>query len=281
MNIQKGCMNMKKITALVLALMLLAVSSCALADHLDDIKKSGKLVVGAEVSFAPFEFYMTGEDGKEYEAGFEMDLARQIAEDLGVELEVADQQFNGLITALQVGEVDLVISGMTATEERRNAVDFSDTYYVGEQPFVVREADVEKYKTYDDIKGKMVGAQLGTIQQTILETQFPECESLLLPKVPTLLMELLNGNIEGVICSRIVATSYMNIYDGLAFAEIPVDSNKNGVGVAVAKGDDNATLLAAVNATVERVVADGTYDAWVEKACAQNAELLKAQEAAE
>lgn len=281
MNIQKGCMNMKKITALVLALMLLAVSSCALADHLDDIKKSGKLVVGAEVSFAPFEFYLTGEDGKEYEAGFEMDLARQIAEDLGVELEIADQQFNGLITALQVGEVDLVISGMTATEERRNAVDFSDTYYVGEQPFVVREADVEKYKTYDDIKGKMVGAQLGTIQQTILETQFPECESLLLPKVPTLLMELLNGNIEGVICSRIVATSYMNIYDGLAFAEIPVDSNKNGVGVAVAKGDDNATLLAAVNATVERVVADGTYDAWVEKACAQNAELLKAQEAAE
>lgn len=281
MNIQKGRMNMKKITALVLALMLLAVSSCALADHLDDIKKSGKLVVGAEVSFAPFEFYMTGEDGKEYEAGFEMDLARQIAEDLGVELEIADQQFNGLITALQVGEVDLVISGMTATEERRNAVDFSDTYYVGQQPFVVREADVEKYKTYDDIKGKMVGAQLGTIQQTILETQFPECESLLLPKVPTLLMELLNGNIEGVICSRIVATSYMNIYDGLAFAEIPVDSNKNGVGVAVAKGDDNATLLAAVNATVERVVADGTYDAWVEKACAQNAELLKAQEAAE
>ena len=237
--------------------------------------------MGAEVSFAPFEFYMTGEDGKEYEAGFEMDLARQIAEDLGVELEIADQQFNGLITALQVGEVDLVISGMTATEERRNAVDFSDTYYVGEQPFVVREADVEKYKTYDDIKGKMVGAQLGTIQQTILETQFPECESLLLPKVPTLLMELLGGNIEGVICSRIVATSYMNIYDGLAFAEIPVDSNKNGVGVAVAKGDDNATLLAAVNATVERVVADGTYDAWVEKACAQNAELLKAQEAAE
>lgn len=274
-------MNMKKITALVLALLLLAVSACAMADHLDEIKKKGKLVVGSEVGFAPFEFYMTDENGKEYEAGFEMDLARQIAADLGVELEVADQQFNGLITALQVGEVDLVISGMTATEERRNAVDFSTTYYVGEQPFVVREADVEKYKTYDDIKGKMVGAQLGTIQQTILETQFPECESLLLPKVPTLLMELLNGNIEGVICSRIVATSYMNIYDGLAFAEIPVDSNKNGVGVAVAKGDDNATLLAAVNETVERVVADGTYDAWVDEACALNAELLKAQEAAE
>ena len=93
--------------------------------------------------------------------------------------------------------------------------------------------------------------------------------------------ELLNGNIEGVVCSKIVATSYMNIYPGLAFSEVPVESNKNGVGVAVAKGDENATLLAAVNETVERVVADGTYDGWVEKACAQNAELLKAQDAAQ
>ena len=55
----------------------------------------------------------------------------------------------------------------------------------------------------------------------------------------------------------------------------------DGVGVGVAKGDENATLLAAVNATVERVTADGTYDGWVEKACAQNAELLKAQDAAQ
>ena len=170
---------------------------------------------------------------------------------------------------------------MTATEERKNAVDFSSTYYVGEQPIVVREADLDTYKTAEDLKGKTIGAQLATIQQTIAEEQFPDSELLLLPTVPTLLMELLNGNIEGVVCSKIVATSYMNIYPGLAFSEVPVESNKNGVGVAVAKGDENATLLAAVNETVERVVADGTYDGWVEKACAQNAELLKAQDAAQ
>ena len=231
------------------------------------------------MSFAPFEFYFVGEDGKEYEAGFEMELARQIAADIGVELEVSDQQFNGLIPALQNGDVDLVLSGMTVTEERKNAVDFSSTYYVGEQPIVVREADLDTYKTAEDLKGKIIGAQLATIQQTIAEEQFPDSELLLLPTVPTLLMELLNGNIEGVVCSKIVATSYMNIYPGLAFSE--VESNKNGVGVAVAKGDENATLLAAVNETVERVVADGTYDGWVEKACAQNAELLKAQDAAQ
>ena len=167
---------------------------------------------------------------------------------------------------------------MTATDERRQAVDFSETYYVGEQPFVVRAEDVEKYKTYDDIKGLVVGAQTGSIQQTIAEEQFPECELLLLPTVPTLLMELMNGNVEAVICSKIVATSYMNIYPGLAFSEIPVESATNGVGVAVAKGEENATLLAAVNETVARVKADGTYDAWVEEACAQQAELLKESE---
>lgn len=270
---------MKKLLSLLIAMTLLATCAVsASADRLDEIKEAGKLVVGTQVSFAPFEFYFVDENGEEYAAGFEMELARQIAADLGVELEIADQQFAGLITALMAGEVDIVLAGMTATDERRQAVDFSETYYVGEQPFVVRAEDVEKYKTYDDIKGLVVGAQTGSIQQTIAEEQFPECELLLLPTVPTLLMELMNGNVEAVICSKIVATSYMNIYPGLAFSEIPVESATNGVGVAVAKGEENATLLAAVDETVARVKADGTYDAWVEEACAQQAELLKESE---
>ena len=194
---------MKKLCVWALAAMMTIGATGAMADHLDDIKAKGKLVVGSEVSFAPFEFYFVGEDGKEYEAGFEMELARQIAADIGVELEVSDQQFNGLIPALQNGDVDLVLSGMTATEERKNAVDFSSTYYVGEQPIVVREADLGTYKTAEDLKGKTIGAQLATIQQTIAEEQFPDSELLLLPTVPTLLMELLNGNIEGVVCSEL------------------------------------------------------------------------------
>ena len=92
---------MKKLCVWALTAMMTVGATGAMADHLDDIKAKGKLVVGSEVSFAPFEFYFVGEDGKEYEAGFEMELARQIAADIGVELEVSDQQFNGLIPALQ------------------------------------------------------------------------------------------------------------------------------------------------------------------------------------
>ena len=270
---------MKKTIALVLALVLLAASSCALADHLDRIKKSGKLIVGAEVGFAPFEFYFTDENGDEYAAGFEMDFARELASVLGVELEIADQAFTGLIPTLQAGDVDMLISGLSATPERREAVDFSDIYYTGTLNIVIREEDADKFKTEEDVKGAVLGAQMGSIQQTALETQFTESEHLLLPKVPTLLMELKNGNVDGVICTRVVAESYMSLdeYAGLVFSEIPVDYQSSGVGVAMRKDPENESLMAVVNETIARVTSDGTFDAWYKKACEQNALLLKAE----
>lgn len=271
---------MKKLVCLVLAVaMLFSMTVAASADHLADIKERGKLIVGSEVSFAPFEFYFADENGEEYEAGFEMDLAREIASVLGVELEVADQAFTGLIPTLQAGDVDLIISGMSVTPERKEAVDFSDIYYAGVLNIVIREEDAEKYMKEEDVKGKVLGAQMGSIQQTALETQFTESEHLLLPKVPTLLMELKNGNVDGVVCTRVVAESYMSLeeYAGLTFSEIKVNTQSNGVGVAMAKGSENESLLALVNEVIARVTSDGTFDAWYKKACEQNAQLLKAE----
>lgn len=271
---------MKKLVSLVLSLvMLFSLTAVASADHLEDIKARGKLIVGAEVGFAPFEFYFEDENGEEYAAGFEMDLAREIASVLGVELEIADQAFTGLIPTLQGGDVDMLISGLSATPERREAVDFSDQYYTGVLSIVVREEDAEKYKVAEDVKGKVLGAQMGSIQQTALEQQFMDSEHLLLPKVPTLLMELMNGNVDGVMCTRIVAESYMSLeeYAGLTFCDIPVDYQSSGVGVAMKKDKDNESLMALVNEVIARVTSDGTFDAWYKKACEQNAQLLKAE----
>ena len=271
---------MKKIVCCLLAMTLLfATASMASADHLSDIQARGKLIVGAEVGFAPFEFYFTDENGDEYAAGFEMDFARELASVLGVELEIADQAFTGLIPTLQAGDVDMLISGLSATPERREAVDFSDIYYTGTLNIVIREEDADKFKTEEDVKGAVLGAQMGSIQQTALETQFTESEHLLLPKVPTLLMELKNGNVDGVICTRVVAESYMSLdeYAGLVFSEIPVDYQSSGVGVAMRKDPENESLMAVVNETIARVTSDGTFDAWYKKACEQNALLLKAE----
>jgi ABC-type amino acid transport substrate-binding protein len=277
-------MKMKKIVCVFLAwTMLFVTAAAASADHLADIRERGKLIVGAEVGFAPFEFYFTDENGEEYAAGFEMDFARELAKTIGVELEISDLAFTGLIPTLQAGDVDMLISAVSATPERREAVDFSDTYYMGELSIVVRAEDLDKYKAAEDVKGVMLGAQMGSIQQTALEEQFMDSEHLLLPKVPTLLMELVNGNVEGVMCTRIVAESYMSLdeYAGLAFSEIPVEYASSGVGVALRKDPENETLMQLVNETIARVTADGTFDAWYAKACEQNAQLLKAEMEAE
>jgi ABC-type amino acid transport substrate-binding protein len=268
---------MKKIAALLLAVMMMRVSSAAFADKLDDIKAAGKLKVGTAATFAPYEFYYTDpETGEETLAGFEMDLARGLAAELGVELEVHDQSFAGLITALRSGELDCIISGMAIKPDRLEVVDFSTPYYIGEQVVLVKQEDLEKYKTPADFAGQKIGAQLGALQQTVAEEQFPESEPLLLDKVPLLMMELTQGNIQGVICTDVVGKSYMSVYPGLAVSEVPIEFTSSGVAVAMNKGDNEA-LMEAVNAYIEKVTTNGEFDAWFAKAVEQNGQLLEAE----
>ena len=110
---------MKKVLALVLALcMTLCVAQAAMADMLSDIQEKGTLVVGANVGFPPYEFYYTNpETGEEELQGFDMKLAQAIADELGVEMVLADQTFAGLITALRAGEIDMIASGMAIREQ--------------------------------------------------------------------------------------------------------------------------------------------------------------------
>lgn len=271
----------KKIVALVLALAMILTCGAAFADKLDDIKAAGKLIVGTEATFAPYEFYYTDpETGEETLSGFEMDLARGLAAELGVELEVRDQSFAGLITALRAGELDCIISGMAIKPDRMEVVDFSTPYYIGEQVMLVREADAEKYKKPEDFAGQKIGAQLGSLQQGVAEEQFSQSETLLLDKVPLLMLELTQGNIEGVLCTDVVGKSYMTVYPGLVVSEVPIDFTSSGVAVAVDKGDNEA-LLTAINDYIAKVSENGEFDAWFATAMEQNGQLLEAETAAD
>lgn len=271
---------MKKLTAILLSMVLVfSMVSCASADMLSDIKEKGQLVVGASVGFPPYEFYFTNpETGVEEPSGFDMSLAKGIADMLGVELVIADQSFAGLITALRAGEIDMIISGMAITEERKEAVDFSVPYFTGEQIMLIRAEDFDTLKTVEDMTGKPVGAQMGALQVGILEGQFPNAVPSINEKVALMVLDLMQGQLDGLLLAEMVAKTYMAIYPGeLAIADIPVDYSSNGNGVAIAKGD-NATLIEAVNAYIEQVLADGTFDAWVDVAVEQNAQLVAAQE---
>lgn len=268
---------MKKLFALLTALVMILSVSVVSADQLSDIQAKGVLEVGANVDFMPYEFYWTNPDtGEEELAGFDMALAKGIADKLGVKLELKDQAFAGLVTALSANEMDMVISGMAIKPERLEVVDFSDPYFSGEQILLVRAEDYDTLKTVDDMAGKKIGAQLGSLQQGILEEQFSNAgEQILLEKIHILALELDQGNIDGWLITDLVAKQYMVVYpDTLQISEVPVvyDSSA-GIGVAVPKGD-NASLLEAVNAYIAKVKSDGTWDQWMDDAVTKSASLL-------
>lgn len=269
---------LKKWVSMLLCLLLaLSFAVSASADKLSEIKEKGVLVVGAEVSFPPYEFYYTNPVTKEEElAGFEMSMAKALAEKLGVELKVADQAFSGLITALRAGEIDLIISGLSIKPDRQEVVDFSEPYYSGTQIVLVRAADKDKYKVPSDFDGKNLGAQTGSLQQGVAEEQFPNANLVLLDKVPLLIMELNLGTIDGLILTDNVAQSYFGKYPDLMVSEVPVTYVSTGVGIAMAKGDNEA-LMAAVNEFVAAVKEDGRFQEWFDVAIKQNQELVAAQ----
>lgn len=275
---------MKKLFALLTALVMILGVSAVSADQLSDIQAKGVLEVGANVDFMPYEFYWTNPDTNEEElAGFDMALAKGIADKLGVKLELKDQAFAGLVTALSAGEMDMVISGLAIKPERLEVVDFSDPYFAGEQILLVRAEDYDTLKTVDDMAGKKIGAQLGSLQQGILEEQFSNAgEQILLEKIHILALELDQGNIDGWLITDLVAKQYMAVYPGrFKISEVPVDYDSSaGIGVAVPKGD-NESLLKIVNEYIAEIKADGTFDGWVDEAAAKGASLLAKENAEE
>ncbi|HPS45426.1 MAG TPA: transporter substrate-binding domain-containing protein, partial [Treponemataceae bacterium] len=132
--------------------------------RLDSIKKAGKLILGTSADYPPYEFHAQV-DGKDAIVGFDIALAREVAKDLGVQLEIKDMKFDGLLAALASGNVDMIISGMTPTDERKKNVDFTDIYYFAEHGVLIRKADEAKYgAAVESLKDAMVGAQRGAIQ---------------------------------------------------------------------------------------------------------------------
>jgi len=273
---------MKKIVSLVIALVLVMSCVSASAGKLEDIQAAGKLVVGASVGFPPYEFYYDNpETGEEELQGFEMAMAKGLAEYLGVEFVLADQAFSGLITALRAGEIDCIISGMAIKPERLEVVDFSDTYFKGTQTMLIRTEDAEVYTTKESINGKPIAAQLGAFQMEIAEEQFPDSEVLSLDSVAIMVSELRSGNVDGVILTDTVSKSYASVFPDITISEMEIEYDKvGGVGVAIAQGDDGA-LMEKINEYLALVLEDGTFQQWLDEAYALNGMLLAAEEEAE
>ncbi|TLG72508.1 transporter substrate-binding domain-containing protein [Culicoidibacter larvae] len=230
--------------------MLTACGSSADAGQskLDQIKASGQLVLGTSADYPPYEFHVI-ENGQDTIVGFDIAIAQAVADHLGVELVVKDMDFSGLLPALSTGTVDMVIAGMSPTEERKQNVDFSDIYYQAEIGVLVKKDVLASYNDLASLDGKKIGAQQGSIQEeAALKVADAEVRSM--PKVLDLVQELENGNIEALIVEKNVGDQLTGKYADLAVAPFSVPVSGSGSAIAIAKGNDE--FVAEVN----KVIAD-------------------------
>ena len=215
------------------------------------IKKSGELVVGTSADYPPLEFTKT-RNGKTQYVGIDMELAKDIAKDLHAKLVVKNMSFDSLLVALETGKVDMVISAMSPTPERKQSVAFSKIYYRAKGDyFLVNKKDAKKYTTIASLKGKNVGAQTGSIQYNEIKKQMPDSTVKGLGKVNNLVLALQSGKDSALVLEELTAKAYQNNNKNLVAIKSNLKTSQTGNAIAMAKGQPD--LVKAVNKTIDHV----------------------------
>lgn len=232
-------------------------------DALTKIKEKGELTVGMSVDYAPYEFFVM-ENGKKKMVGMDLAILKEVAKDIGVDFKVEEMEFKGICTAVNAGQVDIGLSGLSPDEKRKEIVDFSDIYFEAEQGILINKKDASKIKKLGDLKGLKVGAQLGSIQADIANT-IPDAKTKFLEEVPVLIQDLLAGNLDAVIVELPVADVQSVIHPELARAEEKVQDEAGG-GSAIAVPKDQKALLDEINKTIKRLIDEGKIDTFYKDA---------------
>lgn len=243
---------MKKIAALVLALMISLTAVSALADT---------LVMCTNASFPPYE-YVEGDKV----VGIDADIAAAICEKLGYDLQIDDMEFDSLIAAVQSGKADFAMAGMTVTEERQQMINFSDSYATGIQSVIVKEdSDITSVEDlFAEGANHTVGVQLSTTGDIYTTGDIEEAGLGTVQRFPNgneAVMALVNGKIDCVVIDNEPAKAYVAANPGLKV----LDSSYAVEDYAAAIAKDNTELLEKFNAALAELKADGTIDAIIAK----------------
>lgn len=249
---------------LVLAMSLVGCSSKNDVSKLQEIKDKGVLVVGTSADYPPYEFHKEI-NGKDTIVGFDMAIAQEIANDLGVKLEIKDMKFDGLLGALTAGNIDMIAAGMTPTEERQKNADFSQIYYTGQNVVIINKNNLDKLKTIEDLKDVKIGAQKSSIQEQFVKDEIKATNIKSLSKIQDLILELNNGNIDAIVLSSNTADARIKNYKDLTVSNIKVNSGEEGSAMAFKKSEDK-TLLNEVNKTLDKLMKEGKIEKFVDEA---------------
>jgi polar amino acid transport system substrate-binding protein len=194
-----------------------------------------KLVMGTSADYPPYEFHDTS-SGDDKIVGFDVDIANYIAKKLGFQLEIQDMDFNGLLPALQSKRIDFIMAGMTPTEERKKNADFSIIYYDAKNSIVSKAGS--NLKKPEDLAGKKVGVQLGSIQEEEAKKFAQKVKGMQivqLNKIGDLIEEIKSGRIDAAIIEDTVAKGYVQSNPDLQYSTIETEGS-NGSAVAFPKG---------------------------------------------
>ena len=214
----------------------------------------GKLTMATNATFPPYE--MTTDSG-EIE-GIDVDTAKAIAEKLGLELQIDDMDFDAALLSVQQGKADIVMAGVTVTDERKAVMDFSDSYATGIQSIIVpNDSDIA---SPDDLAGKKIGTQRGTTGYIYCSDDFGEDSVVAYDSGLTAVQALNNGQVDAVVIDNAPATEYVAANPGLKVLDTSYAEEDYAIGMA--KG---SALEDAVNKALEELKADGTLQAIVDK----------------
>lgn len=241
---------MKKIVKLLSVFVLML----SFAFTANGAEKKEKIYVGTNAEFPPFE-YLEGSNV----VGFDIDFINAIAAEMGKEVVIKDMSFDGLLPALQTNKVDVVIAGMTATEERMKAVNFSQPYYSANQVIILAEDNTD-IKDFADLKGKAVAVMLGFTGDVVVS----EMEDVKVERFNAAyagIMALQNGKVDAVVLDSETANNYVAKNSGLKLAEGKGEAED--YAIAVKKQD--VELLEDINKAIDKIKADGTFAKLIEK----------------
>ena len=241
--------NLKKIFAVVLALaMLCCLAGCG-------AKEDNVLTMGTNATFPPYEF--VDDDGNI--VGIDAEIAAAIAEKLGMELEIKDMEFDSLITACAGGSVDVVLAGMTVTDERKESVNFSDSYATGIQVIIVKEDS--EIATVDDLEGETIGVQAGTTGDIYCTDDYGQDYVKQYNNGALAVAALNNDQVDCVIIDNEPAKNFVAANEGLKI----LDTEYVTEDYAIAIAKENTELLEKINTAMAELKADGTIDKIVNK----------------
>ena len=264
---------MKKIkklfcAALAAAMLMATMSGCGSSQNrLEKILESGKLVLATSPDFAPLEFEDLSSGEAQY-VGSDIELAKYIAEKLGVELEISAMDFSAVQAAIPSGQADIAISGFARTEERAQNMELSTPFNItedGGQTVLVAKGQGANYTAAEDFSGLQIGAQNGSLQYNLVSEQLPDdVEIVPVGSLNDGVLMLETGKIDALASDLSNAELLLESHDGIETTDFMFEYSSEGNVAAVKKGETE--LIEAVNEIIEEVNELGLYEQWKDEA---------------